>query len=59
MNFYQGNSLIARVKSNKTDNDFNQKTLNYAKMIENDENTVRFIYGDIDCNLETLIYIKR
>ena len=59
MNFYQGNSLIARVKSDITQNDYNQKTLNYAKMIDNDENSVKFIYGDIDCNLESLIYIKK
>ena len=59
MNFYQGNSLIARVKSQRTENDYNQKTLNYAKMIENDDCSVKFIYGDIDCNLEALIFIKK
>lgn len=58
MNFYQGNSLVARVKSETTHNDYNQKTLNYAQMIENDEKSVKFIYGDIDCNLETVIYLK-
>lgn len=58
INFYQGNSLVAKVKANTTDNDYNQKTLNYAQMIENNEKTVKFIYGDIDCNLETVINIK-
>lgn len=59
MNFYQGNSLIARVHANPTNNDYNQKTLNYAKMISHDDKSVKFIYGDIDCNLETLINIKK
>lgn len=58
INFYQGNSLIAKVHASSTSNDYNQKTLNYAKMIANDEKSVKFIYGDIDCNLETTLKIK-
>ncbi len=58
MNFYQGNSLIARVPSKFTDNDYNQKSLNYAKIIPLSDQEVKFIYGDIDCNLEAVLFLK-
>lgn len=58
LNFYQGNSLIAKVRSNDTNDDYGEKSLNYAKIIPLDERSVRFIYGDIDCNLETVLRVK-
>ncbi len=58
LNFYQGNALIAKIKANPTDNDYNQKTLNYAKIIPISDNQLRIIYGDLDCNLETVVNIK-
>ncbi len=58
MNFYQGNSIIARVPSIVTDNDYNQESLNYAKIIPISDKEVKFIYGDIDCNLEAVLFLK-
>lgn len=57
INFYQGNSLIARVRANATDDDYDQKTLNYAKILPFSDSCVKFIYGDLDCNLEAVINI--
>lgn len=59
MNFYQGNSLIARVPSQETENDYAQKSLNYAKIIPLSDSEVKFIYGDIDCNLEAVLRLKQ
>lgn len=60
LNFYQGSSLIAKVAAINTGNDHNQKSLNYAKVlpVENDS-YMNVIYGDIDCNIEAKLVIKK
>lgn len=58
LNFYQGNSLIAKVPAVNTGNDHNQKSLNYAKVIPVDDTLMNVIYGDIDCNIEAAVRIK-
>ena len=58
INFYQGNSLIAKVKAVETENDYGQKTLNYVKIITEQDNKAKIIYGDLDCNLETTVEIN-
>lgn len=59
LNFYQGNSIIAKVRAFETGNDHNQKSLNYAKVIPVDDKYMNVIYGDIDCNIEARIDIKK
>lgn len=59
INFYQGNQLIAKVKAQNTGNDHNQKSLNYAKLIPFNDEYMKVIYGDIDCNLEARLLIKQ
>ena len=59
LNFYQGNSLIAKVPAINTGNDHNQKSLNYAKIIPVNDKFMDIIYGDIDCNIEARIEIKQ
>lgn len=59
INFYQGNTLVAKIKAVNTGNDYNQKSLNYAKIIPNGEESMHVIYGDIDCNIEATLPIKK
>lgn len=59
INFYQGNTLIAKVPAMNTNNDHNQKSLNYAKLIPVNNYLMDVIYGDIDCNIETRLNIKQ
>lgn len=59
LNFYQGNSLIAKVPAINTGNDHNQKSLNYAKIIPINNTEMNIIYGDIDCNIEAVLRIKQ
>ncbi len=59
INLYQGNSLIAKIKAKNTGNDHNQKSLNYAKIIPTEDNYMNLIYGDIDCNIEAILPIKK
>ena len=58
LNFYQGSSLIAKIRAIDTGNDHNQKSLNYAKVIPVDDRYMNVIYGDIDCNIEARVRIK-
>lgn len=58
LNFYQGNSLVAKIQAVETGNDHNQKSLNYAKIIPVDNKYMNVIYGDIDCNIEAKLDIK-
>lgn len=58
LNFYQGNSLIAKVLALNTGNDHNQKSLNYTKIIPLNDKYMEVIYGDIDCNIEARLNIK-
>ena len=66
LNFYQGSSLIAKVAAINTKvaaintgNDHNQKSLNYAKVIPYEDSYMNVIYGDIDCNIEARLVIKK
>lgn len=59
LNFYQGNSLVAKVPAVNTGNDHNQKSLNYAKVIPVNDTLMNVIYGDIDCNIEARLDIKQ
>ena len=59
LNFYQGSSLIAKVAAINTGNDHNQKSLNYAKVIPYEDCYMNVIYGDIDCNIEARLVIKK
>lgn len=59
INFYQGNTLIAKIKAIETGNDHNQKSLNYAKIIPVNNEYMNVIYGDIDCNIEARLLIKQ
>lgn len=58
LNFYQGNTLVAKVEAVETGNDHNQKSLNYAKVIPVNDKYMDVIYGDIDCNIEAIVNIK-
>lgn len=58
LNFYQGNSLIAKVEARNANNDHNQKSLNYAKLMPVNDKYMNVIYGDIDCNIESRLNIK-
>jgi len=59
LNFYQGNTLVAKVPAINTGNDHNQKSLNYAKLIPVNDYYMDVIYGDIDCNIEARLDIKQ
>lgn len=59
LNFYQGSTLVAKIRAFETGNDHNQKSLNYTKIMPVNDEYMNVIYGDIDCNIETRLKIKQ
>ena len=52
INFYQGNNLIGKIPATETQEDFETETINYAKIIyDEQDNTAKIVYGCIDYNL--------
>ncbi len=56
--FSQGNSTIARNEANQTEEDYNQKDINFVDVIPISDKYLKIIYGTIDLNLETFLEIK-
>lgn len=59
LDFYQGYSLIARVPATETNDDFDEKDINFVKMIPQNKNKVEVIYGSMDFNAYAFINIKQ
>lgn len=59
LDFYQGYSMIARVPATETNDDFDEKDINFVKMIPQTKNKVEVIYGSMDFNAYTFINIKQ
>ena len=55
VHFYQGNSHMGKMKMFETNNDYDEPTINYAKVVQTSDET-KFIYGNIDCNLECTMW---
>ena len=55
VHFFQGHSHKGKIQMYETDDDYDEPTVNYAKMIEN-KGQYKFIYGNIDCNLECNLF---
>ena len=55
VHFYQGHSHMGKIEMFETNNDYNEPKINYAKVIQ-DGDDAKFIYGNIDCNLECKLW---
>ncbi len=58
INLFQGHRLIAKVPSNITDNDFGMETVNFAKVIPDDNKHLKIIYGSLKVNLEAKVVLE-
>jgi len=55
LKLYQAHSLIGEMPAIETDDDFNQDTVNFVKIIEDKDNKLKLIYGSIDFNAYSII----
>lgn len=58
LDFYQSSSIIAKVPAIETNSDFDEKELNFVKLIPYNSQRVKIIYGSVDVNAYTFINIK-
>ena len=58
INLFQGHKLIAKVPSDVTDNDFGMETINFAKVIPQDKQHLKIIYGSLEVNLEATVVLE-
>lgn len=58
INLFQGRKLIAKVPSNVTKDDFGMETINFAKVIPDDNQHLKIIYGSLKVNLEAKVVLE-
>lgn len=57
LKLYQAHDIIAKLTANETNDDFNEPTINFVKLLPHGETHVQIIYGGIDFNAYTVIDI--
>jgi hypothetical protein len=50
MKFFQAQYLMAQVPAVETNDDFGEETISFGKWIQEDETTIKFIFGSMDLN---------
>lgn len=59
LEFYQSSTLVAKVPAIETKYDFDEKEINFVKILPYDEDRVRVIFGTMDLNAYTFIKMKK
>ena len=54
---YQSHYLIAQLNASETLDDFNQSTVNFVKLLPQEDNKVKIIFGNVDFNAYSIIDI--
>ena len=57
LKLYQAHNVIAKIPATETNDDFNEPTINFVKLLPHGENHVQIIYGGIDFNAYSIIDI--
>ena len=52
---YQSHYLIAQLNAFETLDDFNQSTINFVKLLPEEDNKVKIIFGNVDFNAYTIL----
>ncbi len=57
LKLYQAHYLMAEIPAIETQDDFNEKTVQFVNLIENGENQVKIIFGTLDFNAYSIVDI--
>ncbi len=57
LKLYQAHYVIAKIPANETQDDFNEKTINFVKILPHGTNHVQIIYGGLEFNAYSVIDI--
>lgn len=55
---YQAHDVIAKIPAEETDDDFGEETINFVKLLPHGDYHVEIIFGGVDFNAYTIIYIE-
>lgn len=55
LKLYQAHDLIAKLPAQETNDDFNEPTINFVKLLPHGDYHVKIIYGGIDFNAYTVL----
>ena len=58
LDFYQSSFLVAKVQAIETNHDFDEKGINFVKLLPYSQDRVKVIYGSMDFNAYTFIKLK-
>lgn len=59
LKFYQAHNLLANLEAVETNNDFGEEEINFVRLLENNENSVKIIFGSLEFNAYTIINIAK
>lgn len=57
LKLYQAHNVIAKIPATETNDDYNEPTINFVKLLPHGKNHVQIIYGGIDFNAYSIIDI--
>lgn len=57
LKLYQSEKLMAQFPAKETNDDFNEPEIKFVRLLENNADTIKIIFGSIDFNAYSIIYI--
>lgn len=57
LKFFQAHELLAQLEVTETEDDFGEEEINFVRLLDNDEQSVKIIFGSIDFNAYTTLSI--
>lgn len=57
LKFYQAHYLMAEIPAVETSDDFNQETVHFVNILDNNEKQVKIIFGSLDFNAYSIVDI--
>ena len=57
LKLYQAHNLLASLEAKETNEDFGEEEINFVKLIQENDNQVKIIFGSLDFNAYTLVNI--
>lgn len=59
LKFYQAHNLLANLEAVETNDDFGEEEINFVRLLENDGNSVKIVFGSLDFNAYTIVNISK
>ena len=57
LKLYQAHNLLASLEATETNDDFGEEEINFVKLLPENQNQVKIIFGSVDFNAYTLVKV--